>query len=84
MNRLTSKVAVVTGASLGIDHACAERLAQEGAAVALFDVLDEAGSSLAATLAAAGHRAAYWHVDVSDESRVREALQAVAARFGAL
>jgi len=84
MNRLASKVAVVTGASLGIGRACAERLAQQGAAVALFDVLDEAGSRLAATLTAEGHRAAYWHVDVTDEAQVREALQSVAARFGAL
>ena len=84
MNRLASKVAVVTGASLGIGRACAERLAQQGAAVTLFDVLDEAGSELADRLTTEGHLAAYWHVDVSDEIQVRDALQSVAARFGAL
>lgn len=82
MNRVESKVCIVTGAALGIGRACALRLAQEGARVALFDVLDEAGEALAAELRRAGHEAGYWHVDVADEAGVQAAIDAVAARFG--
>ena len=36
--KLNQKVAIVTGASQGIGHACAERLVHEGARVMLVDV----------------------------------------------
>jgi hypothetical protein len=43
MNRVKGKVCIVTGAALGVSRACALRLAEEGARVALFDVLDAEG-----------------------------------------
>ena len=55
---LEDLVAVVTGAAQGIGAACAERLAGNGAAVALWDIDDERGVALAARLVAAGARAA--------------------------
>jgi NAD(P)-dependent dehydrogenase (short-subunit alcohol dehydrogenase family) len=84
MNRLQGKVCIVTGGALGIGRACVERMAGEGAAVAVFDVLDEPGRELADALAARGARAGYWHVDVTDERAVHAAIDEVAARFGAL
>jgi NAD(P)-dependent dehydrogenase (short-subunit alcohol dehydrogenase family) len=84
MKRVDRKVCVVTGAALGIGKACAERLADEGAEIALFDVLDEPGLALMAALVARGIRARYWHVDVSKEANVREAINEVVAHFGAL
>ena len=51
--KLNQKVAIVTGASQGIGHACAERLVHEGARVMLVDVRPEGAA--AATLAAFGH-----------------------------
>ena len=59
MDRLLGKTCIVTGASRGIGRACAMCMAQEGARVALFDVLDEEGINLADQLAAAGHAAHY-------------------------
>ena len=84
MKRVEGKVCIVTGGALGIGRACCERLADEGAAIAVFDVLDAPGEALAAALRARGARARYWHVDVADEAQVRDAIQAVVAHFGAL
>ncbi len=84
MNRVQGKVCIVTGAALGIGRACALRLAQEGAKVALFDVRDAEGEALAKELRAQGREAAYWNVDVSREAEVSAAMDAVAARFGGM
>ena len=53
MNRLAGKVAIITGASLGIGRAIATRMAQEGAKVALLDMLDTEGAALERELGAA-------------------------------
>lgn len=82
MNRVHGKVCIVTGAALGIGRACALRLADEGGRIALFDVLDSEGVALAEKLATAGVQARYWHVDVADESAVRQAVGAVEEHFG--
>ena len=82
MQRVHDKTCIVTGASLGIGRACALRLAGEGAHVALFDVLDDAGAALVAELEASSARARYWHVDVSSERAVKAAIDEVAAHFG--
>jgi NAD(P)-dependent dehydrogenase (short-subunit alcohol dehydrogenase family) len=84
MDRVQSKVAVVTGGSVGIGKACVERLAEQGAAVAVFDVLDDQGRELAAQLESRGRKAAYWHVDVSNERQVADAIGEAVARFGGL
>ncbi|HEY9400183.1 MAG TPA: glucose 1-dehydrogenase [Luteimonas sp.] len=82
MQRVHDKTCIVTGASLGIGRACTLRLAEEGARVALFDVLDDAGAALVAELEASSARARYWHVDVSSERAVQAAIDEVAAHFG--
>ena len=77
-----NKVAVVTGASQGIGAACAERLARDGAAVALWDVDDARGGALAASLASRGHKAAYMHCNVARKAEVDAALATTLAAFG--
>ena len=84
MNRLAGKVCVVTGGALGIGRACVERMADEGASVAILDVLDEPGREAAQALAARGAHAGYWHVDVRDEAAVHAAMDDIARRFGAI
>jgi NAD(P)-dependent dehydrogenase (short-subunit alcohol dehydrogenase family) len=84
MDRVKGKTCIVTGAALGIGRACALRLADEGADVALFDVLDDDGTALQAELQARGVDAQYWHVDVASEASVRDAIGAVAEHFGAI
>ena len=84
MNRLAGKVATVTGGSVGIGRACVQRMAEEGAKVAIFDVLEAEGKALAEALEAEGHDVAFWPVDVADEAAVKSAIDAAAARFGGL
>ena len=84
MDRVRNKVCIVTGGALGIGRACVERLAEEGAKVALFDMLDADGEALVATLRARGVEAMYRHVDVAVEAQVQAAIAAVVERFGAL
>jgi 3-oxoacyl-[acyl-carrier protein] reductase len=77
---LDGKVALVTGAARGIGRACAEELAAHGAAVGVLDVLD--GSATAAAVEAAGRRAAFRELDVSDRAQVHEVTSELADELG--
>lgn len=84
MNRLSGKVCIVTGAALGIGRAIATRMAEEGAKVALLDVLDAEGRQLESELTARGLVANYWHCDVAKEADVQAAFAAPEKQFGHL
>ena len=79
---LGDRVVVITGAAQGIGEACARRLVADGASVALWDVADAAGASLAAELNATGARAIYCHCNVASKADVDAALTATLAAFG--
>ena len=84
MNRLAGKTAIVTGGAVGIGRACVMRMAEEGAKVAILDMLEVEGKALAADLTSKGHEVAFWPVDVADEAAMKAAIDAAAARFGSL
>ena len=79
---LEGQVAIITGAAQGIGAACAERLAHDGAAVALWDVDDARGQALANSLVERGARALYRHCNVADAREVDAALAATLQTFG--
>lgn len=84
MNRLSGKVAVVTGAALGLGRATAIRMAEEGASVAILDTLDREGAALVDELVDRRLSACFWRCDVAREAEVSRVIAEVVARFGRL
>lgn len=84
MKRVDKKVAVVTGAGLGIGRATALLLAEHGASVAITDVNDDTGKALTEEVKAAGGVAKFWHLDTTDEDNVNSVFAEVADEFGAI
>src|SRR5262245_22322677 len=79
MNRLKDKAAIITGAALGIGAACAWRMSEEGAAVAILDLHDAEGEKLAREL---GGKARYWRCDVAKEADVKRVFAEAETHFG--
>jgi NAD(P)-dependent dehydrogenase (short-subunit alcohol dehydrogenase family) len=79
--RLLGQVAVITGAAGGLGEAIARRMADEGAAVVLGDIQDDAGAAVAAGI---GDAAVYRRCDVRRESDVAALVDAAVATHGRL
>jgi NAD(P)-dependent dehydrogenase (short-subunit alcohol dehydrogenase family) len=79
MSHLQNKVAVISGGATLIGSAVARALMDAGAVVALFDIDREAGLRAASEL---GERAAFFHLDVTDDELIAHAVEDVRARFG--
>jgi 3-oxoacyl-[acyl-carrier protein] reductase len=76
--RLAGRVAVVTGAGLGIGKATALRLAEEGALVVLAERDEERLAEVHALLRSAGHQSLAVACDVTDEQSVADLAEAAA------
>ena len=79
---LEGRGALVTGASQGIGHACALKLAKSGATLALAARSQEKLQELVQQIDAAGGKAAAFPLDVGDEEQIKSAFKAVIAQFG--
>jgi 3(or 17)beta-hydroxysteroid dehydrogenase len=85
MGRVTGKVALVTGAAVGLGRADAITLVREGARVCLSDVNVAAGEALAAELNASHPDSAFFvRQDVRDEAQWVATIAEVTRRFGGL
>lgn len=80
--RLSDKVAIVTGAAVGLGRAVAARFAREGASVVAADINETEGAALAAELTSKGLEAIFVRTDVSREEDVKALVGATLARYG--
>ncbi len=80
----TGRIALVTGGGSGIGAAAAERLAQEGAAVAIVDIDGAAAGKVARRIGEAAGRAIAVTADIASEQGNIAAFDAVEAAFGPL
>jgi 3-hydroxybutyrate dehydrogenase len=84
VHRMTGKTALVTGVASGIGTAIAQRLAVEGARVALADLNEPGAASVADAIRKAGGRAIGIRLDVTSESEWEAVLARIHAKWGRL
>ena len=81
-NRLTNKIAIITGAARGIGAKSAEFFAVEDAAVAIWDVNVERGNKVAQQIRSAGGTVIFCKCDVTDAAQIQDAAQQTTSELG--
>jgi len=82
--RLAGKTAIVTGGASGIGRATAQRLAGEGAQLAVWDKNETGLAETVSAISAAGNHAFSVPVDVSSSAQVQRAVKQSAEKLGHL
>ncbi len=82
--RLKGKVAIITGAGMGMGREASVLFAQEGAKVIVFDLNEQAAKETVAEIEKNGGEALAFVGNVAKEADVKAAVEAGVARFGKL
>lgn len=82
--RLANKVALITGAGVGIGRETARLFAKEGASVAVVDRNESTGKETVDIIAGEGGKAVFIKVDVANSNEVQSMFQSCIESFGRL
>lgn len=80
--RLNNKVCIITGAGGGMGKVAAEKFAEQGGKIAVFERDVDAGQNTVATIQQNGGEAAFFKVDIANEQDVKNAVAATVEQFG--
>ncbi|MGH1482407.1 MAG: SDR family NAD(P)-dependent oxidoreductase [Geminicoccales bacterium] len=81
---LEGRVAIVTGAAMGIGQACAVQMAKDGASVVLADIDDEAGNAAADAIVKSGGTAIFVKTDVSSMRDMETMAKTALDHYGSI
>lgn len=82
--KLEGKVALITGAAMGIGRATARRFAQEGASVVIADIKDKEANETMKTIKKAGGEAIFSHTNVAVVAELEKVIKTAVDTFGRL
>ena len=82
--RLKGKIAIITGAGMGMGREASLLFAAEGAKIVVFDLNKKAGNETVKLIEKAGGKAIFVSGDVSKEDDVKKAVKKAVKQFGAL
>src|SRR5271167_4735460 len=80
MQRLSNKIAIVTGGSSGIGEAISIKFAEEGAKVVVADV--KGAEAVTERINVSGGTASAYKVDVSNPNQVQQLIHSVVEKLG--
>jgi NAD(P)-dependent dehydrogenase (short-subunit alcohol dehydrogenase family) len=81
---LDGRVAIITGAAMGIGRSCAELMAENGARVVIADIDADAAEKTCAGIVDAGHTAIFIHTDVTSMAHMEAVADAAMEHFGTI
>lgn len=82
--RVEGKVAIVTGAVMGLGQGTAILLAQQGAKIVVSDLMEDAGQQTVETIKKQGGDAIFVKTDVSSSADVQNLMKTCARKYGTL